>query len=79
MKQSDPLEFVEPGSLVPPGPVGRLVRLGLGVMCLFGLWNLTIHLGTIIAMPFTAIVHSDFAFLGMMCLGIFNCVVNIGF
>lgn len=79
MKQSDPLEFVEPGSLVPPGPVGRLVRLGLGVMCLFGLWNLTIHLGAIIATPFAVIVHSNFAFLSMMCLGIFNCVVNIGF
>jgi hypothetical protein len=79
MKQSDPLEFVAPGSLAPPGPVGRLLRLGLGVLCLFGLWNLAVHLDAIIAMPFTAIVHSDFAFLSMMCLGIFNYVVNIGF
>lgn len=27
-------DFVKPGTLSPPGPIGRLVRLGLGVICI---------------------------------------------
>lgn len=30
--------FDEPGTLPPPGPIGRLVRLFLGVLCLWGVW-----------------------------------------
>ncbi len=32
--KDDKRSFVEPGSIEPPGPVGRLVRLVLGLICL---------------------------------------------
>lgn len=34
------LKLDEPGSLPRPGPVGRLVRLGLGVLCLWYVYGL---------------------------------------
>ena len=34
------LKLDEPGSLPRPGPVGRLVRLGLGVICLWYVYDL---------------------------------------
>ena len=79
MQQSDPLELIEPGSLTPPGPVGRLVRLALGVACLWGLWNLVVNVDAVIAAPITAARHPYFALLIAMCLGIISYVVNIGF
>ncbi len=33
-------QFQSQGSLVPPGPVGRLVRLGWGVVCAYGVWSI---------------------------------------
>ncbi|MCZ6642465.1 MAG: hypothetical protein O7G86_03735 [Gammaproteobacteria bacterium] len=79
MNQSDPLELVKPGSLAPPGPVGRLVRLGLGVMCLMGLWNVTVNLGTLITEPIAVVTDPYFIFLIVLGFWIFNYVVNIGF
>ncbi len=79
MKQSDPLELVEPGSLAPPGVIGRLVRLGLGVMCLLGLWNVIVNLEAFITVPFTVVMLPYFAFLIAMCFWIINYVFNIGF
>ncbi len=40
MKQSDPLELVEPDSLTCPGPNGRWFRLLPGLACLFALYHL---------------------------------------
>jgi hypothetical protein len=34
------LELVAPGSLSKPGPVGRLVRFLLAILCLYALWGL---------------------------------------
>ncbi len=79
MKQSDPLELVKPGSLTPPALIGRLVRLGLGVMCLLGLWNVTVNLEAFIAAPIKVVMNPYFAFLIAMCFWIINYVVNIGF
>lgn len=79
MKQSDPLELVESGTLARPGLVGRLLRLTLGLACLWGLWNLSLNLGAIIAVPVTAVTHPTFAMLTAMCFAIINYVVNIGF
>ena len=37
MKQSDPLQLVEQGSLDRPGPIGRVVRVALGILCSYAL------------------------------------------
>ena len=79
MNQSDPLELVNPGSLAPPGPVGRMVRLGLGVMCLMGLWNVTSNPGALITAPIEVAKNPYFVFLIVMGFWIINYVVNIGF
>ena len=79
MRQSDPLELVESGSLARPGLVGRSVRLAFGLACLWGLWNLGINLWAIIAAPVTVATHPSFAMLIVMCFAIINYVVNIGF
>ncbi len=77
MKQSDPLQLVAPGSLAAPGPIGRAVRLLIGVACLYGLWQLLIYRGSIIALP---ISHVDNIWpLLVVPLFIINTVVNIGF
>ena len=77
MKQSDPLELVGAGTLARPGPVGRLVRFGLGVLCLYALWNIIAYAEVTIAQPFSSLV--DLALLIILALFIFNYVVNIGF
>ena len=79
MKQSDPLELVESGSLARPGLVGRSVRLAFGAACLWGLWRITANLGVVIAAPITVATHPAFAFLIALCFAIINYVVNIGF
>ena len=35
--------FDDYGTLPPPGPVGRLVRLGSGLLCAWGVWNVWMH------------------------------------
>ena len=77
MKQSDPLEFVDPGTLVRPGPVGRAVRLGLGVLCLYALYEVTRNYESIVATPISAL--PQLAIASGVCLCIINYVVNIGF
>ena len=34
------LDLVDQGSLTRPGPIGRILRLTLGIACLYGLWEL---------------------------------------
>lgn len=77
MKQSDPLQLVEKGSLGRPGPVGRLVRLGLGIACLYGLYVLVLHHQSIIERPVS--VLPNIAVLVFATMFIINYVVNIGF
>ncbi len=77
MKQSDPLQLVEPGSLVAPGPIGRTVRLIIGAACLYALYQLVIYRSSIIALP---ISHVDNIWpMLIVPLFIINPVVNIGF
>jgi hypothetical protein len=79
MNQSDALELVEAGSLVPPGPVGRIVRLALGVGCLWAVWQVIHSIEAVVAAPITATAHPSLAWLMAMALWIINYVVNIGF
>ena len=77
MKQSDPLELVDPGSLVRPGPYGRLVRFALGALCLWALWNIVRFSAAIIAQPLSSL--DDLVVFIVVPLFVFNYVVNIGF
>lgn len=77
MKQADPLELVEAGTLARPGPVGRLVRVGLGVVCLYVLWQVVRYADAVVAQPFSHLPNLALMILAPIC--IFNYVVNIGF
>lgn len=77
MKQSDPLQLVESGTLVAPGPIGRAVRVVIGAACLYALYQLIIYRGPIVALP---ISHVDNIWpMLIVPLFIINPVVNIGF
>ena len=77
MKQSDQLELVEEGSLTRPGPLGRLVRLLLGLACLYALYELFLNRESIIQTPVS--VLPDIAIMAFATTFIINYVVNIGF
>jgi len=77
MKQSDPLLLVDEGSLERPGPVGRIVRFALGILCLYAIYELLLHHEAIIETPMSAI--PNISFLVFVALLIINYVVNIGF
>ena len=77
MKQSDPIQLVEQGSLDRPGPVGRLVRLSLGVLCSYALYVLIVHRVSIIDTPVS--VLPNLTIMVVAAILIINYVVNIGF
>ncbi|MCZ6856007.1 MAG: hypothetical protein O7G86_18985, partial [Gammaproteobacteria bacterium] len=77
MKQSDPLELVLAGSLVRPGPIGRLVRLAMGALCLWALWSLVERSAAIVTQPLSSL--DELVVLIAIPIFIFNYVVNIGF
>lgn len=77
MKQSDPLELVREGSLPRPGPVGRLVRLLVGVACFYALYELTIYRDSIIQAPVSSLPNVSVMVIATVL--IINYVVNIGF
>jgi len=77
MKQSDPLQLVDEGSLTPPGPVGRVVRLALGIGCLYALYMLFLYHQSIIQRPIS--VLPNIALMVFAAIIIINYVVNIGF
>lgn len=77
MKQSDPLELVEEGSLARPGPVGRLVRLLVGAACMFALYELVLYRESIVQAPISAL--PNIAIMVIATILIINYVVNIGF
>lgn len=77
MKQSEPLELVEPGTLIRPGPIGRLVRLSLGALCLYAFVELFYYAEWTTTQPFSSLDNRILLFLAPLC--IFNYVVNIGF
>lgn len=77
MKQSDPLQLVEQGSLDRPGPVGRLVRMSLGVLCSYALYQLILYRVSIMATPVS--VLPNLTVMVVAAILIINYVVNIGF
>ena len=77
MKQSDPLELVEEGSLERPGQAGRIVRFALGALCLYAIYELVVYRQAIINTPVSVI--PNIAFLIFVAILIINYVVNIGF
>ncbi len=77
MKQSDPLQLVEQGSLERPGPIGRLVRLALGLACAYALHELVLYRVSIISTPVS--VLPNFSVMVLAAILIINYVVNIGF
>lgn len=71
------LQLVAPGSLSRPGPIGRLVRLLLGAVCLYALWGVVNIAPEFVENPIGLLPN-----LGLMivfALYIFNYVVTIGF
>jgi hypothetical protein len=77
VKQSDPLQLVNEGTLEPPGPVGRLVRMSLGFACFYALYVLVLHIQSIIQTPVS--VLPNIALLVFAAIIIINYVINIGF
>ncbi len=77
MKQSDLLDLVDEGTLKPPDPVGRLVRMSLGFACFYALYVLVLHIQSIIQTPVS--VLPNIAVLVFAAIIIINYVVNIGF
>jgi hypothetical protein len=77
MKQSDRLELVEEGSLERPGPIGRIVRLALGIACLYAIYELLFYHQAIINTPVS--VLPNIVLLIFVAILIINYVVNIGF
>jgi hypothetical protein len=77
MDQSDQLEFVEAGTLIRPGPVGRLVRFGLGALCLYALWVVMLNLKVFVANPVSML--TELTLMIVAAIWVFNYVVNIGF
>ena len=77
MKQSDPLRLEDPGSLMRPGPIGRLIRLLLGSACLYGLYSVLMYREALIATPFSTL--PNLVVLVVVAFWIVNYVVNIGF
>lgn len=77
MKQSGPLELVDPGTLVRPGPIGRLVRLSLGALCLYAFGDLLYYAEWTTTQPLSSLANRFLVLLAPLCF--FNYVVNIGF
>lgn len=71
------LKLDEPGTLPRPGPVGRLVRLGLGILCLRHVYGLFQVSGSLI----NADGHIRPVVWNGVVIGLFlvSYVVNIGF
>lgn len=77
MKQSDPLQLVQRGSLERPGPIGRMVRLALGIVCTYVLYDVIRYREDIIATPVSLLPNLTVMVLAAIL--IVNYVVNIGF
>ena len=71
------LKLDEPGSLPSPGPVGRLVRLALGILCLWYVYGLIQVSGNLIAADGSIrLVIWNGIMIGLFLI---SYVVNIGF
>ncbi len=77
MKQSDPLELVDAGILLRPGPIGRMLRVVLGILCLYALVVTIIYASSTTIHPIQSLPNRAPIFLGPLC--VFNYVINIGY
>jgi len=77
MKQSDTLELVNAGSLAKPGVIGRMMRLSLGIVCYYALYQLMNSHEVIILSPVST--APNLVLLTGAAICIVNYVVNIGF
>jgi len=77
MKQSDTLELVSAGTLTRPGPIGRLIRLALGVLCFYAFAEILVSVESTTMQPFSSLDNRVLLLLAPLC--VFNYVVNIGF
>lgn len=71
------LDLVDRGSLARPGPIGRLLRLTLGIACLYGLWELVKIAPIFVERPLELL--PNLSLMIFVVLYAFNYVVNIGF
>jgi hypothetical protein len=71
------LDLVSQGSLVRPGPIGRLLRFTLGLACLYGFWELVQVAPYLIERPLELLPNLSLMIMVVLC--VFNYVVNIGF
>ena len=74
MKQSDPLQLVAPGTLARPGPLGRLVRLLVGIACSYALFHLYVARAALMTTPLSAL--PDFTLMALVGLYVENHVVG---
>ncbi len=77
MKQSDDLQLVAAGTMTRPGVIGRAVRAGLFLVCVYVLYSVVYYRESIIETPVSAVAN----FVPVLFGGffVFNYVVNIGF
>lgn len=71
------LELLESGSLHRPGPLGRGLRLLLGLLCLYALRDLASISSSIINNPIGVLPGLALMLVVMFCA--FNYVINIGY
>ena len=77
MKQTDALRLVSAGTLARPGPIGRLFRLVLSILCLYVFGEIFYYWSWTTAEPFSTLDNRALLLLAPLC--VFNYVVNIGF
>lgn len=73
LAMKETFRFDEPGTLENPGPIGRIVRLVLGALCLWLAWQLAVH------SDLTYLYKASFWILAVLGLMLAPYVVNIGF
>lgn len=77
MRQPYPLALADAGTLIRPGPIGRIVRLGFGALCFFVLRELFDNWALTMDQPFSTLDDRILVLLAPLCVA--NYVVNIGF
>lgn len=77
MKQSDALQLVAQGTLIRPGPLGRSVRLIIGLLCLYVVFEIIRYWGPTSHRPIATLDERVLILLAPLCVT--NYVINIGF
>lgn len=72
LAMKDTFRFDEPGTIAKPGPIGRIVRLSLGALCLWLVWQLAIRSET------QDLFNPSFWVFAVFGLVLAPYVVNIG-